>query len=285
VTSARPRWYPNPDRPDESLWWTGTEWRQSPPPMPPLLPWLGRGRGHPPSARRCGRRRRPSARCDNDLLRRSTVRPVRSGRSLWARQHWLARRCGRCCCWSVPDRAGSVEPSSPNASALRGGSCRSSPHRSGMGNLRGVSVAAPKCRSALVEECDVLGRRIALIVGGIAAGYLLSGLLLGPGYLAVLLGVLLGMALLVLFGHYAEVAFGTGVASTHEAASAARCPSDHPRGCGTAGPLRYRRDCHGRLAVGCLRNDADVLPCWLCGPGYRRSVAPKCRSAPTVAGQ
>jgi hypothetical protein len=46
----------------------------------------------------------------------------------------------------------------------------------------------------------VTTRRIALFLGGLVAGYVLSGFVLGPGFLAVLIGVVLGLLLAVLVG-------------------------------------------------------------------------------------
>lgn len=44
-----------------------------------------------------------------------------------------------------------------------------------------------------------VGRRALFFLGGLVAGYVLSGFVLGPGYAAVLVGVVLGVFLAASF--------------------------------------------------------------------------------------
>ena len=50
------------------------------------------------------------------------------------------------------------------------------------------------------EGVAMTGRRVLLLVAGLVVGYVLSGFVLGPGYLAVVVGVLVGVGAAMLFG-------------------------------------------------------------------------------------
>jgi hypothetical protein len=58
-----------------------------------------------------------------------------------------------------------------------------------------IGAARPHC-----QTLPMTSRRIALFLVGLVAGYILSGFVLGPGVLAVLLGVVVGLVLAGVLG-------------------------------------------------------------------------------------